>query len=508
MRARRIGMRNDVVVRIWACAALCLALVGALGCKVTEDDIETWKGTVKGPRKMLAVVLADKYEMPLRARAALGLVEMERGDVDGVAELQRVIAGLGPSTRTELIDRITPGLVKLMASGGDAKIKSEDGPPAIQIRAKDAAFALITHAGPESRGKLTDGVMRWYIEDFNGRNLSGNYSAEQVVRALGSPAAKILVEAMGARLPQQALIKLAELIGQLGDAKTKQAAGAKLVAIEAEMQGAEFLEWLKKEISQQLEAAGQKADAARIEKTALLNRAKFIDEGVIPAMKYLADQPEVSQRLLAIAANSDPALALRRTRALQALEGKVDEAHLEPLLALALDPKAPASVRDYAFDRVGDIGSPKAIPPMWPLVQDADNQRLRWRAGELVLALGGNSVLSEFFAKLPPEAEYEPEELDGYALRMGQMTPLPKPDLTARLSSPHWWSRVIALYFFQRKGTAADIPKMSRLLEQGDKTQGKKWQEASTVGKVAKQAIDGLRERLGHGQAPQTAQGS
>ena len=116
-------------------------------------------------------------------------------------------------------------------------------------------------------------------------------------------------------------------------------------------------------------------------------------------------------------------------------------------------------MQDYAFDRVGDIRSPKAIPPMWPLVTDAEKQRQRWRAGELVLTIGGSNVLSEFFAKLPSggEVKYEPEELDGYAARMGQMTPLPTAVATAQLSSPNWWGRVIALNFFERKGTDADV---------------------------------------------------
>ena len=177
-------------------------------------------------------------------------------------------------------------------------------------------------------------------------------------------------------------------------------------------------------------------------------------------MAHLADQPEVATRLLAIAAHKDPKLAERRTRALQALEGKVHEEHLAQLLELALDPSNPAAVQDYAFDRVGDIRSPKAIPPMWPLVADAEKQRQRWRAGELVLTIGGSSVLSEFFAKLPSggEVKYEPEELDGYAARMGQMTPLPTAVATAQLSSPNWWGRVIALNFFERKGTDADVP--------------------------------------------------
>jgi hypothetical protein len=204
---------------------------------------------------------------------------------------------------------------------------------------------------------------------------------------------------------------------------------------------------------------------------------------------------------LAIAADKAQTAA-RRTRALQALEGKVNESQLDALLALALDPSSPVTVQDYAFDRVGDIRSQKAIPPMWPLVQDAQKQRLRWRAGELVLAIGGANVLPEFFAKLPTGAEtaYEPEELQGYAARMGQMSPLPTAVATAQLASPNWWGRATALYFFERKGTEADVAMLSRLENDAAQVHGKNWPAGTTVGKVAKQAIAGLRERLGKPQ--------
>jgi len=475
---------------------------GMTGCRVTDSDVETWKGTVKGPSKMVAVMLADKYDLELRTRAALALVEMQRTDIDGTGELLAALQKLDAGTREKVLAGLVPGLTKAMNEG-----KSEPGteaPPG-QIRAKDAAFALISQAGPsaETRKGLIQGLMAWYVLDFDGRSLAGAYSAEQVVRALGASAAGGLVDALSARSPQQAMIKLAELIAQVGDVETKKRAAHKLVEIEAEMQGAPFLEWLKAQINAQLAAAGgAKVDPARVEKTAILNRDKFIDEGVIPAMRHLADQPEVANRLLAIAKDPNQA-AVRRTRSLQAMQGKAGEEHLDALLAIALDANAPPSVRDYAFDRVGDTQSARAIPALWPLVQDAKDQRLRWRAGELVLALGGSNVLAEFFAKLPagPDVKYEPEELEGYATRLGQMSPLPRQVAQAQLSSPNWFARILAVHFFVRKGIPTDVRMLEPLENDGSPVKGTHWPKDSTVGKVAKQAIAGLRTRLAQGQS-------
>jgi hypothetical protein len=264
------------------------------------------------------------------------------------------------------------------------------------------------------------------------------------------------------------------------------------------MEGAPFLEWLKSQITDQMKAGG-KVDAKRVESAAELNRNNFIETGALAAMKYLADQPEVTARLLHIASLKEARLTDRRTRALQALEGKVGSAQLEELLGLALDPANPTSVRDYAFDRVGDVHDPKAIPAMWPLVQNAEDQRLRWRAGELVLAIGGSAMLPEFFAKLPSSGSvaYEPEELDGYAQRMTQMSPLPRDLAVAQLHSPNWWNNVIGLDYLQRKGSEADVAEMSALAHSSAATKGKHWDDnQKTVGKVAEQAIAALRERV------------
>jgi hypothetical protein len=488
--------RNSSRRAFWLLTLLALSLSGS-ACKVTNSDIDTWKGTRKGPGKMVAVMLANKFDLQLRTYAALELVEMDRQDVDGVTEMQHAIQKLDPEVRVQVVEGLADGLIALMKKPPE-KPSSDGGPPAYQVRAKDAAFLLVPSASPAVREKLTQAVVGWYTEDFNGRSLSGNFSAEQVVRGLGASAARSLVDALNAKLPQQALIKLSELIGQLGDPASRQRAGQRLVQIEREMEGPAFLEWLKGKIRDQMASQpGATPDAARITKAAELNRQNFIDTGVLPAMKYLADQPEVANRLIELASHKDAKLTDRRTNALMALEGKVGPDHLDQVLAIALDSSNPVAVRDYAFDRVGDIRSPKALASLWPLLNSED-QRLRWRAAELVLAIGGNAVLPEFFSKLPNGGgvAYEPEELDGYAQRMAQMSPAPRDIALAQLQSANWWDDVIALHYFQRKGSEADVAAMDPLTKNMTPVKGKRWEKGDTVGKVAERAIAGLRERL------------
>jgi HEAT repeat protein len=424
--------------------------------------------------------------------------------VDGVAELQHAIQRLSDDSRQSIIDGMVPGVISLMR-GGDAATTEDGGPPPQQVRAKDAAYLLITHAQAETRTQLVDAVVGWYVADFNGRSLAGNYSAEQVVRSLGQRAATILVDALNAEMPPAALVKLAELISQVGDEGAKQRAGERLVEIEQRMESDEYLDWLKGLVREQVQAQSAEVDEDRITVVASLNRENFIKQGALPAMKHLSTLPVVATRLLAIASTSstNELMTERRVRALQALEGGATREHLAPLLDLALDENAPEAVRDYAFDRVGDIRAPEAIERMWPLVQDAEKQRLRWRAGEMVLVIGGPAVVQEFFDKLPSGAEvkYEPEELEGYATRMGQMTPPPTDLVRRQLSSSDWWDRVIALRYFERKGTEANIPSMQRHTSDRAGVVGEHWEriEITTVGQVAEAAITGLRERLSGG---------
>lgn len=482
------------------------------GCKVTSDDIEFWKGTVKGPGKIVAVMLAERYPMELRTQAAMALVEMERQDRDGVAMLQEAIQRIqhsNPESVQQIIDGMVPQLEAQMR-GSDNANQEEGAPPStIQVRAKDAAYLLVTHASDESQTQLINAVVDWFTVDFANRSLSGNYSAEQVVRSLGAAGASRLVTALNIALPKAALVNLCDLIKDLGSDETKAAAATRLLAIEQEANTQEYVNGLRDAYKEQNPDVSDEQALG----TAIFNRDRYIVGGVLPAMKHLASQDPIRNRLLAIANTAAPAgspeavvniINERRRSALQALEGNATEAQLEAVLAIALNNENPADVRDYAFDRVGDIRSRAAIPALWPLVQygenDTNQKRLRWRAGELVLAIGGAEIVGEFLSKLPTGdgVQYEPEELAGYATRMSQMTPQPVDIVERQLSASTWFARVIALRFIERRGSEADAAKLERLAQDATAVVGQGWagRELDTVGKVAQQAVAALRERL------------
>jgi hypothetical protein len=517
-------MQLDRPIRLLRCAAsVFLLALTALACAVTTEDIDTWMGTVRGPGKIVAVLLADKYSDELRIHAGLALVRMERSDVDGISELQAALRRLDADTRRRIVDGMTPGLLALMR--GEGQPHTEGGPPPpLEVRAKDASFLVLQYASPEQQHQLTRGVVGWFVADFNGRSLAGNFSAEQIVRQLGAPAATQLVDAMSARIPQEALVKIAELIAALGDDATKQRAGQRLVEIEREMESPEFERWLTERVRQQLQREGQAVDEARVAMAVRVNREQFILQGALPAMHHLASQPMVAARLLEIAMDTttpgQPGED-RRVAALQALEGHVRPEQVQPLVQLALNPQTPVRVRDYAFDRIADSRDRSVIPQLWPAATSPDSAgnrwRLRWRVGSLILTLGGRDVVQEWLNRLPAtrDVAYAREELHGYADRLAAMRPVPTEIMTQQLGSTDWWDRAIALYYFERNGTEADLPRIQALTTDPTPTRGEHWEEHNTIGKIAQDVVTAIRERVstgasgsgGGGAAPRSAGG-
>ena len=518
--ASRMGWTTKIIM---LCSVLGV-MPGVLlaGCKVNSDDVQQWKGTVKGPTRLVAVIGSDRYPHELRTEAALAIVEMDRSDVDALALLKGALDDLRGEDATAsetIVGGMIPRLEALLAEESD---EAAIGPDPNQVRAKDAAYMVIPYAPEEARNELIRSVVGWYSADFEGRSLAGDYSAEQVTRALGAEAAGMLVDALHEKMPPQAMIKIAEIVGEDGDEDTQKRAGKRLIAIEKEMEKAAFVKWLAAQIRESIEASGEKADDKRVNSLALYNRENYINQGALPAMHHLGDQVAVATRLLAIADTKPGAsdakawierLNARRATALKALEGHVTRAHLNRLLSIALDSSNPIEVRDYAFDRIGDIRSRAAIARMWPLVERAGctadscsandklTKRLRWRAGELVLSLGGPSTIELFSQRLPAATgiQYEPEELEGYATRMSQMTPPPTSTVMTLLDSQQWWNRVVALRYLERRGGEADVPAMTELMSDQGAVSGEGWSELNppvkTVGQVAEAAIKALQTR-------------
>jgi hypothetical protein len=460
MVPRTFSMPSRPLSRRLAALVSLVLLIGA--CEVTAQDIETWKGTQRGPGKIVAVLVADKYPIELRTQAAVALIEMNREDTDALRELSGALAQIPEGERRQIVAGMIGRMREMLGSGADA-------PTQLAIRAKDAGYVVYPYAAGPDRDALQNALLNWVLADFNGRFLLGQNNTEKIIRLIGAPAATALVAAITPA--QLAIEKICQLIMELGDPATKAAASSKLVEV----------------------ATQQEATPAGVGEFTLLG------------MKAVGGRP-VAEYLLSLAARVPPSdaqaadkLARTQLAGLAALEGNVAAGDADRLCSIGLDSRLDLRVRDQAFDRLEDLHNPASIPRLWPLLEQSD-QRLRWRGGELILQIGGPAIVPEFFRKLPSgrNTEYLPEEIGGYGDRISEMRPPPVDAVRSFLTADSWIDRLLAIQVVGRLGGPQDVSILQQLTSDTTKIPG--GDESATIGKEARAAL----QRLQGGQAAAT----
>src|SRR4051812_36030483 len=98
------------------CLAAGLSAASALGCRVTDDDVRRWETTELGPDKLVAVVVHDKYEWPLRVDAGIALIRMKprAGRRTGIPKLQDAMFTMSPDDKKKLAAGLIPKIVEQM----------------------------------------------------------------------------------------------------------------------------------------------------------------------------------------------------------------------------------------------------------------------------------------------------------------------------------------------------------------------------------------------------------
>jgi hypothetical protein len=444
--------------------SLFFALLLAGACEVTPQDLETWKGTQRGPGKIVAVLIADKYPIPLRTQAAIALFEMNRSDTNAMQELQGALGQIAPVERAQIVSGMVVRVREVL-------LASAERPTDLAVRAKDAGYVIYGYTAGADQLVLQRALLDWVLADFNGRYLLGVNNTEKIVRGLGAPAAAALVA--GITPAELAVEKICQLVMELGDPATKLAASAKLV-----------------------ETA--RAQAAT---------PNGITEYVFLAMKAVGGRPIVDY-ILELASQDPPTEAQAASHhsasqllGLAALEGHVGPQDADKLCDVALNGRLDLRVRDQAFDRIDNLKNPTSVARLWPLL-DRDDKRLRWRAGELIMSIGGAATVPELFRKLPSgrNTEYLPEEIGGYGDRISEMNPVPLDAVRTSLTAESWVARLIAVQVIGRRGGRQDMPTLQQLTADNTRITGEGWDAGATVGKEARAALGRLQG--GPGGAP------
>jgi hypothetical protein len=162
-----------------------LAVCVSAGCQVTEEKIETWKGTQNGPKKLAGTFIDPSIDINLRVKAGVALVEMNEWE-----KFKESFPKMEKSDSEKVILALAPVLGKLSkGEGGGPQEKSLDK---LQVDAKDGLYLMLDYAQPGSRNAVVKPLLAWCVDgNYNIRAMAG-YNVRTVVKKIGAPATDAL----------------------------------------------------------------------------------------------------------------------------------------------------------------------------------------------------------------------------------------------------------------------------------------------------------------------------
>lgn len=479
--------------------AAAMVTLGALaissaGCRVSESDVKRWEVTQRGPYKLVAVITHDKYTWELRTDAALSLIRMPpRGgvrhgisflidkykDEDG-ATRDGALSQLSEEVRRQIVDRMAPTLIKELDAPPPPHTAEGRVPPDPTIPFKDAAFAMLVHEPPvvtneKTRQELKASLTKWASVGFEDRVESGSqqFGLEQMMRYLGPESVKTLPSLINENAAR--IDRIATLINDVGDEPTKLKASEALVVLAQKYHSKDWLDAQTKIVKESNARNKLVADDGQVAIQVDKIQERRLSEEVFPAMKKVGGRPAVDY-LFSYAADSKHPVE-RRKLSLAALEGRVDKNNptdLERVFAIAKNEENPDSVRDAAFQRLGEFPKEQIVPKLVTLFEPK-KWKTRWVAGETLIAtFSSTKQIPGFLARLPktPATKMGMTEPLSYAGKFRAMEPAtgdPKPRdvLTPYLSSKDLGAKLTALGYFW-EGKKADRSVVTPL--EGDAT--------------------------------------
>ncbi len=513
------------VVRATAVALLAAFLVA---CGVTDADIDHWKRTQRGPGKIQAVLVGTRYPRPLRVHAARALIEMHHPNANGLDMLIAALSAMAQPDREAVLHELLP-LLRDQMRGADQQQTGASGPGEAQIRAKDAGYLLLRFVSQGDRQELANSLLDWILADMNTRALAGQYTAEQIVNAIGPSAVDRLIQAYSSNEDAiRVAASISTLVNSVATEAGKDAAAARLVTVTREVSSPAMNARLRV-TAQALLARGAPAGTVippdRVDRALEQLRGQYLATCLYEALHSLA-RPAGTQYLISVAA--DPATPLdRRKLVLAAVTGQVHAADAAALLPIALaTANTDIELRGIAVDRLGEARDPASLTQLWTLFdttnggEENSEYMLRWKTGEAILKIGGPAMIQTFMqhlaaARVPPPAPPAPRgappatpptpfagytyaEINGYALSIGDFAPPPRDVMRALVANPSPYVKVLALLFLGAKGDASDLPRIDAAIPDATVLAGPGWSAAQilNVGTAAARARDTLRHTL------------
>lgn len=423
-RAQRIvSSHGRVVVATFRLlfAPLCVATLMA-GCeKVSVETIDRWKGTVKGPDKLQDAFTNSGLDPDLRARTAIALQSLGRGEFVASA-----LKSMSPSDRAPVVS----ALVRLQS----ATVQSGEG--AVQD-ARDGLFMVREYTTGGDR-KAVDEALMAAIENqmTSAGKMGGSQSLAKIVEALGPEATPLLVKLMG--LPKAPHGEVAELLSKVGDAEAKSQAGDAYLPRVKKSGGAERGAW---------QALGLLPSPA-----------------VVAYLKQQVDQAPWQQGQQAA-----------RALTLQPHPDLGDFA-----LERAANPKLHGNVREEMFTLASTCCGSATVPGLVTLMQKASDPMVKYRAFSAVLQAAGAEGIDPGLDGLD-KTNVKPEDAEDFLAKEAAKLGAPARQASLKLlSSPVPLKRMVAVLCLAKVGKPDDAQQLKALAN--DKMTVKGFPAGQTVG--------------------------
>ncbi len=466
-------------------AGLMSAAAAVAGCAVSDSDVHRWETTEGGPEKLYAIVTHDKYSWALREEAALSLVHMrprsgKRVGLEYLAlgydtpagKIQGALSMVSEEARKHIVDDITTkpgGLIDMMSQPPPGKpAEGQPAAPDTSIPYKDAAFSFVSHEPPlvttdDTKSKIMTALTSWVQTDFEDRidNSSQQFGVEQIMRFIGPTAVTQLPTTIVEGNTKDD--KACQLIADIGDDKTKAAAGTALVAMMKSIDSSAWIEKQRALVNEANKKTGANPTPQQVQAQLVTFQEQELEK-VFTNMKRVGGRPVVDF-CLAFAQDKSKSEKMR-SDALAALENRMDKnfpGDVTALFNIIGDDSNPDAVRGVAMARAGELPKEMIVPKLYGLFNK--KWQVRLDAAKLVLKTMTTKDIPTFMSHLPTDSKTKMgmNEPLSYGLLIMNMDPVggPKPRdvLNQFLQSPIMGAKLTAAgsYYQAKKAEGGPV---------------------------------------------------
>jgi hypothetical protein len=341
-----------MLARFVLAAAAIAVLVGACD-KATPENLDKWMRTEKGPDKLKKAFVDESLDPDLSAHAAANLIHMQRE-----SDVRSGLQSMSKDRRAAVVGKLAPRLWEM------AKVDRDDAiPNPGQILGKDMLYEIEPLAAPADKATIDTELIEWLaVPSYEGRAERGGHDGAAVMRLVGPPGGKKLVEVLNS-----------------------------IVA-----------------------APGQGTTKNRVDDNLLLGIAASGDPDGIKRLLDLALQPR-----------GDDTLPNRAMSALWTVyvspNGLVDLRGPEPLVPnldrlaeVARNDKVPPVAANHAVDLIAAVGAPKCVAPLVSMVAyPSTDPVVKFQGVNKVIRCAGLAGVKEAVEALPPTVPYAQTDLTG-----------------------------------------------------------------------------------------------